>query len=147
MRALHDPRYKAEIVRRVEALRPDSRRRWGRMSVGQMLWHVNEAMETTLGRGDVAPEKMPLPRPVMKFIVIHVPWPKGSPTLKRWIPQYDRYDFSVERERCLRLIDELTSKPLDSDWPESPTLGPMRGTDASRLQAKHLNHHLTQFGV
>jgi hypothetical protein len=41
-----------------DALRPDSPRRWGRMSVGQML----------------------CPRPLMKFIVINLPWPKGAPT-------------------------------------------------------------------
>jgi hypothetical protein len=49
--------------------------------------------------------------------------------------------------RCLRLVEELAAKPLDSEWPASPTLGRMSGNDVSRLQAKHLHHHLTQFGV
>ena len=42
--------YKAEMLRRLKALRPDAQRRWGKMSVAQMLWHVNEAMEGALGR-------------------------------------------------------------------------------------------------
>lgn len=147
MPALHDPKCKAEIVRRLQALRPDSERRWGRMSVAQMLWHVNEALEGALGRPVLAPEKVPLPRPVMKFIVINMPWPKGAPTLKRWIPQAEIYDFASERDRCGRLVDELSSKPLDDAWPDSPTLGKMSGKDVSRLHAKHLNHHLTQFGL
>jgi len=117
------------------------------MSVSQMLWHVNEAMENALGRDSSEPEKVRLPRPLMKFIVINFPWPKGSPTLRRWIPRNDSYDFSAEYNRCVRLIDELTSKPLDGEWPESPTLGRMSGKDVSRLHAKHLDHHLTQFGV
>jgi len=144
---LHDPNCKADIVRRLQALRPDAQRRWGRMSVAQMLWHVNEAMEAALGRSGLAPQKVPLPRPVMKFIVINMPWPKGAPTLAQWIPQSDGYEFAAERDRCCRLVDELTSRPLGDAWPESPTLGRMTGSEVSRLQAKHLNHHLTQFGL
>ena len=147
MAALHEPGVKADVQRRVRTLRADSTGRWGRMSVSQMLWHLNEAMETALGRGDPNPEKVPLPRPILKFIVLNLPWPKGAPTLKRWTPQADAYDFSAEQERCLRLIDELTAKPLESRWQDSPSLGAMSGRDVSRLQAKHLNHHLTQFGV
>jgi hypothetical protein len=117
------------------------------MSVSQMLWHVNEAMEGALGRVAEAPEKVPLPRPLLKFIVLNLPWPKGAPTRRRWVPQKDRYDFAAERDRCLSLVDAITSKALGDRWPDSPTLGRMSGKDVSRLQAKHLNHHLTQFGV
>jgi hypothetical protein len=147
MPLLHDPACKAEITRRVAALRPDSRRRWGKMSVSQMLWHVNEAMETALGRRSLEPQRMPLPRPVMKFIVVNLPWPKGATTLKPWLATRDDYDFSEEHDRCLRLIRDLAERPLDGPWPESPSLGRMSGAEVSRLQAKHLNHHLTQFGV
>lgn len=146
---LHDPSVKAQTLRRLQSLRPDAQRRWGKMSVAQMLWHVNEAMEGGLGRVQMEALKLPvpLPRPVLKFLVLHFPWGKGAPTLKRWIPQHDRYDFAAERDRCCRLVDELTSKPLTDTWPDSPTLGRMSGSDVSRLHAKHLNHHLTQFGA
>ena len=67
-------------------------RRWGKMSVAQMLWHVNEAMEGALGRiqMDATKPPIPLPRPVLKFLVLNAPWGKGAPTLKRWIPQHDK---------------------------------------------------------
>ena len=146
MAALHDPQDRAEIVRRLRTLRPESERRWGKMSVTQMLWHVNEAMEGALGRIKADAMKVPLPRPVLKFLVLNVPWGKGAPTLKRWIPQHDSYDFTSERDRCCRLVDELAARPLDDAWPDSPTLGRMTGKEVSRLHAKHLNHHLTQFG-
>jgi hypothetical protein len=144
---LHDAQCKTETLRRLKSLRPDAQRRWGKMSVAQMLWHVNEAMEGALGRIQADPMKVPLPRPVLKFMVLNLPWGKGAPTVKRWVPQHDSYDFSSEHARCCRLVEELTSKPLEDVWPDSPTLGRMRGRDVSRLQAKHLNHHLTQFGV
>ena len=149
MPRLHDPAYKAEIMRRLRQLRPDSARRWGKMSVAQMLWHVNEAMEGALGRipMDRVKPPIPLPRALLKFLVLNAPWGKGAPTLKRWVPQHDGYDFAAEHARCLRLVDEVTTKPVGDDWPESPTLGHMTGDQVSRLQAKHLNHHLTQFGA
>jgi hypothetical protein len=144
---LHDPQHKAEILRRLRTLRADAGRRWGKMSVAQMLWHVNEAMEGALGRIQTDPMKVPLPRPLVKFLVLNAPWGKGAPTLKRWVPQHDSYDFAAERERCCRLIDEIAAKPLSDAWADSPTLGRMSGLDVSRLHAKHLNHHLTQFGA
>jgi hypothetical protein len=144
---MHDPQHKAEILRRLKTLSPNAARRWGKMSVSQMLWHVNEAMEGALGRIQAEPMKVPLPRPLLKFLVLNFPWGKGAPTLKRWVPQSDNYDFASEQARCLRLVGELASKPLEDVWPDSPTLGRMRGGEVSRLHAKHLNHHLTQFGV
>ena len=149
MAELHDAQCKADILRRLKTLRPDAERRWGKMSVAQMLWHVNEAMEGALGHIEVEAMKLPipLPRPVLKFIVLNFPWGKGAPTLKRWVPQHDRYDFAAEHARCCRLVDELSAKPLDDAWPDSPTLGRMHGRDVSRLHAKHLNHHLAQFGA
>ena len=146
MAQLHDERCRADIQRRLKSLRPDAERRWGKMSVAQMLWHVNEAMEGALGRIKADAMKVPLPRPVLKFLVLNAPWGKGAPTLKRWIPQHDSYDFASERDRCCRLVDEIAARPLEDAWPDSPTLGRMTGKDVSRLHAKHLNHHLTQFG-
>ena len=64
----------------------------------------------------------------------------------RWVRLHDER-YKAERSRCVRLINELTAKSIDSKWPHSPSLGRMSGSDVSRLQAKHLNHHLTQFGV
>lgn len=146
MPLLHEPSYNAEILRRVRALTPDSPRQWGRMTIGQMLWHVNEAMESALGHVTLPPQKVPLPRPLMKLVVIYVPWPKGAPTLKPWEATSDTHDFATERARCVRLIEEFAARPIDGDWPRSPSLGRMSGREVSRLQAKHLNHHLKQFG-
>ncbi|HKY20952.1 MAG TPA: DUF1569 domain-containing protein [Vicinamibacterales bacterium] len=146
MRALHDAGYKTELERRLRSLRADSQRRWGKMSVGQMLWHVNEAMASALGHVQLPPAKSPLPGPLMRFIVIKIPWPKGAPTLPTWMPDKD-YDFASERDRCLRLVDEFAARRLEGEWPPSPVLGRLSGKQVTRLYAKHLDHHLKQFGV
>ena len=146
MRMVHDAGYRAALERRLRALRADSPRRWGKMSIGQMLWHVNEAMEAALGLVQSPPVKPPLPRALMKFIVINMPWPRGAPTLPRWVADKE-YEFVAERDRCLGLLEQMAARRLEEEWPPSPVLGPLRGHDVTRLHAKHLDHHLKQFGV
>ena len=53
MLLLHDPATRDSIKRRVTALRPDAQRQVGRMTVDQMLWHVNCGLENALGRYEV----------------------------------------------------------------------------------------------
>lgn len=143
---LHDPAVRDSIRARVQKLSPASTRAWGTMSVDQMLWHVNEVLEATLGRRDLAPMNIPLPNPVLKFFVTNVPWMKGAPTHPSWVAGA-RYSFDVERERTLALIDEFSRRRLDEPWPPSAAFGPASGRDWSRLQAKHLDHHLRQFSA
>jgi hypothetical protein len=82
----------------------------------------------------------------MKFLVLNLPWPGGAPTLATLVAK-QQYDFAYERQRCLQLIDKFISKRLDDEWPKNPIFGKVTGTDLSRLQIKHLDHHLRQFGV
>ena len=147
MPRLHDPAYTAEIMRRLRQLRPDSARRWGKMSVAQMLWHVNCGLENALGRYEVKEQKLPLPHSVVKFLVLNFPWRKGKTPTAREFLATGKYDFETERARLLRLIDDLCSKSLDDTWGRSSFMGPMTGRDWSRLEARHLDHHLSQFGA
>ena len=147
MPILHDPPIRDAIKQRITALRPDAERRWGRMTVDQMLWHLNCGLENSLGRYDVKDQKLPLPNAVLKFLVLNFPWRKGrTPTAPEFVAR-DRYDFAAEQARLLRLIDEVTAKSVDAEWPKSSFMGQMTGRDWSRLGAKHLDHHLCQFGA
>jgi hypothetical protein len=146
MKMLHDPVYRAGFEKRLAALRPDSPRKWGTMSVDQMLWHVNTMLQLHLGEIPAPRERTPLPRRVMKFLVLNLPWPRGSSTLPNLMAK-QHYDFADKHQRCLRPIEKFTRKRLDEEWPENPVFGKISGTDVSRLQAKHLDHHLKQFGV
>jgi hypothetical protein len=50
MKSLASERDRAEIFARLERVRPDSARRWGRMSVHQMVCHLADANRMALGR-------------------------------------------------------------------------------------------------
>lgn len=142
---LHDSAVRDAIRARLQALRPDAPRKFGRMTIDQMLWHVNQALRQALGQIPAKQVKMPLPKPVMKFIVLNLPWPTGSPTAPEFVADMQRCEFETERANCLQLIDAFAAKNTDDTWPVAGTLGKMSGRDWSRLEAKHLDHHLKQF--
>jgi hypothetical protein len=145
MTLLHDAIVRERIVARVRALRPDTRGRWGRMSADQMLWHLAESIESSMSESP-APGAMRMLQPILKWVVIRLPWMKGAPTRPDWVAR-SAYDFEAQQRRVLGLIEEVAGRPLDAPWPRSATLGAMTGRDVSRLHAKHLLHHLDQFGV
>ncbi len=143
---LHDPAVRASIESRLKQLRPDSRPAWGKMSADQVLWHLNQGLGTALGHITPPVDKAPLPRPVIRWIVLNLPWPKNAPTNPSFIAR-GPYDFEAERARCLALVAECAARPIDQAQPIHPMFGAMTGRDQSRLQAKHLDYHLKQFGL
>jgi hypothetical protein len=144
MPMLHDPTVRSAIEARLDAIRADSPRRWGRMSVDQMLWHVNQFLSASLGEGTLATQKGRIPAPIMKFFLIYMPWPKSAPTNKSAVANCE-HDLEIERARCKELIAKFVSRPVNAKWPDDPSFGPVSGKFASRLQAKHLDHHFRQF--
>lgn len=146
MPLLHDPQCRSDIEARLRSLHSENKPRWGRMSVDQMLWHVNEGLALSLGQITTSPHKTPLPQAIMKILVLTLPWPKGAPTMPV-LEAKQHYDFEAERARCLQLLKAFTTKGLTDAWPLDPVFGDVNGGFKSKLQAKHLNHHLKQFGV
>jgi hypothetical protein len=111
-----------------------------------MLWHVNQFLASAIGEGSLTVQKRPIPAPIMKFFLIYMPWPKSAPTNKSAVAT-DTYDLEAERARCRDLIAKFVSRPVEGDWPVDPSFGPVSGNFASKLQAKHLDHHFRQFGA
>ena len=146
MPLLHDPAVRSSLEARLTALRPDSPRQWGSMSVDQMLWHVNQFLAASIGEGTLEKQKSPIPAPIMRFFLIHMPWPKSAPTHKGAIPA-GQFDFEAERVRCRGLIGKFVERPITGEWPVDPSFGSVDGRFASKLQAKHLDHHFRQFSA
>jgi hypothetical protein len=143
MPALHDPSVHQSLRSRVERMRPDASRQWGKMTSDQMLRHVNIALGAALGHTKFPAMKMPMPGPVLRFFAYYFPIPKGAPTHPNFIVN-ERCDFDAEQARCLSLLDEFVRKPIDAAWPDS-VFGPATGKFNSHVQAKHVDHHLRQF--
>ena len=143
---LHDPHVHASIRKRVESLRADSRRQWGRMSIDQMLWHVNVSMREAIGEYTPQVKSPPVPKAILRWAIINIPWGRGAPT-RPDMYAVSTHDFNAQKAECLTLIDRIVARPLTDEWPNSASMGRMRGKHWSQLTAKHLDHHLRQFGA
>ena len=143
---VHDPEVRASIKRRIESLRPDSPRQWGKMTIDQMLWHVNVSMREAVGDYKANVKPLPVPKWLLRWAVIHMPWGRGART-RPDMYAVSTHDFNVQRAECLALIDRIAARPLDGAWPDSVSMGRMSGKHWSQLTAKHLEHHLRQFGA
>lgn len=144
---LHDSATRESIRERVKKVSRASARQWGKMSVDQMLWHVNQGLAQALGKIPAGQVKAPLPPVMLKFFALNLPWPKGAPTAPDFLADGKRPNLEAERARCLDLIDAFAAKDMREAWAKSSAFGKMSGKDWSRLHAKHIDHHLKQFGV
>ena len=139
------------IIERISNLTPESQRQWGKMDVAKMLAHCNVAYECIY-----EPDKHPKPgfpmNLILKYIVAPVvvgnkPPKKNSPTGPQFIMKSDK-DFEAERTRLIEFIKKTQELGEDAfDGKESHSFGVLNKTQWSNMLYKHLDHHLTQFGV
>src|SRR4030088_1411042 len=66
-----------EIRHRIGALAPESPRRWGSMSIGGMLCHLDDSYRSVMGERPFAAAKLGIPPWFAKFVALRVPmqWP------------------------------------------------------------------------
>ena len=147
MPRIHDAAARRELVARVRRLTPGSERRWGHMTVDQMLWHLNTAMEMYLGRQECGRLDNLFKRTLLKAVALYGPWPKGKAPTAPELKANGRYDLAAEQDRFERLAEEVGGKDVAGPWARHPAFGPMSGRQYSRLAWRHANHHLTQFSV
>ncbi len=141
---------KNEIVVRINKLSRQSRPLWGKMSVEQMLAHCNVTYEL------VYENKHPKPNAVKAFIlkliikrlvVSEKPYKKNGQTAPEFIIK-DSKNFESEKTRLIKYIDK-TQQLGEShfDGKASHSFGILNKTEWNNMFYKHLDHHLSQFGV
>jgi hypothetical protein len=137
------------ILDRLSKLTPDSKPKWGKMNVSQMLAHCQVPLQAALGEkqlkrtligvlfGGIAKKQM------MK----EGPFKQNLPTDPSFVVKDDR-QFEKKRQQLQTLIQRFAS----SDAPgiaakRHPFFGKMTSEEWGILSWKHLDHHLRQFGV
>lgn len=152
MKTLARARDKEEILRRLAAVRPDSRPRWGRMTAPQMICHLTDAFLGVIGERPMSPARSLLGRTLVKWIALHAParWPRGIRTR----PEIDQLaggtrpqEFAADVARLRAVVDRVTSGEVPVPWGEHPYFGRMSARDWLRWSYLHMDHHLRQFGA
>jgi hypothetical protein len=151
MKTLARPRDKNEILQRLRNIRPDSARRWGRMSAHQMVCHLSDAFRVVIARKSVSHASGLFQRTVLKWVALHLPlpWPRGIQTR----PEVDQElggtkpaDFAADVAELESLLELITGQPSSVTWHPHPIFGRMSDADYLRWAYLHMDHHLRQFG-
>lgn len=152
MKTLAHPATKTEILRRLQQVRPDSQRQWGKMTPHQMICHLSDAFRMVMGAKAVKPRGGTLQQVIMKWGAMYapIPWPKGFKTL----PEVDQakggtkpVDFQQDLNALVLLIEAFTERPQGTQWPVHPIFGRLTEREWMRWGYLHMDHHLRQFGV
>lgn len=149
MKSLYQAAVADEVRQRIERVRPDSVRQWGKMNAAQMLAHAALAMENALG--DTAWPRHPLGRVIggwakRGLIVKGKPMARGAPTHPS-VRIADQRNFDAEKHRLQRSIDRFTSGRAACTRHPHFFFGPMTPEEWATFMYIHLDHHLRQFNV
>lgn len=151
MKNLFDATEAQEAIGRIQQLKPNTSAQWGKMSVAQMLAHCSVAYEMFYEK-----ERFPKNNFLMKFflktfvksaVVGPKPYKKNQQTAPAFLIK-DEKDFEMEKAKLIAFIKK--TQELGADYfhqKESHSFGKLTSDEWNVLFAKHLDHHLTQFGV
>jgi hypothetical protein len=149
MKSLYEPEARKALLARLDALKPESVRQWGKMDPAQMLSHCANAMEVAVG--DRTKKQALLGKVLMPFfrkaILGEKPFARNAPTDPSFVIR-DPRDFEAEKRRLLALIDRFVAAgPEKAGNYVHSFFGKMTGQEWGELMHKHFDHHLQQFGV
>jgi len=152
MKTLLNPKDKEEVLTRLEAIRPTSVRRWGKMSAHQMICHLSDGFRMYMNVKPVAPVRVPCPRSLLRWVALKapIPWPRGfktAPELDQEAGGTSPTEFENDRRELYELMDRFRRHPATSQWPVHPHFGRMSHAEWMRLAYLHTDHHLRQFGA
>ena len=139
-----------EIIKRINKLTPETKPIWGKMNAAQMLAHCSVTYEM------IYDNIHPKPNPFLKFILKsfikskvtgEAPYPHSVRTAPQFIIT-DTKDFGNEKQRLINYINRTQQLGEDHfDNKESNSFGALNRTEWNNMLYKHLDHHLSQFGV
>ena len=151
MQNVFDAKDAQEYINRINNLTPETPRKWGKMSADQVLAHLNVAYDLTF-----TPEKFPKPNFIAKFllskfvkpkITTEIPYKPSLPTSPAFIIADER-NFEEEKAKLIGNIQRVQQLGREAfEGKENINFGKMTAQCWNNMFAKHLNHHLDQFGV
>ena len=152
MKTLARSRDKEQIRTRLKHIRPDSPRRWGRMSAHQMICHLCDGYRMALGTKHVAATGGRFHRTIVKWMALYAPiaWRTGiltNPELDQACGGTKPGEFSTDVRELEMLMEFVISHAATLDGGVHPVFGRMARAAWLRWAYLHADHHLRQFGA
>jgi hypothetical protein len=144
---LFDPVVKQDIIMRINKLTPESKPHWGKMTVSQMLAHVQVPMAVADGSQQLKRTLFGrIVGPMVKSMMYNEkPFKRNLPTDPSFIMTGSVRDFESEKQKLLATISNFSESSIVNQT--HTFFGKMTMEQWSKAMWKHLDHHLQQFGV
>lgn len=147
---IFSPDVTAQVITRIQALKPDTHPLWGTMTAARMLAHCCVTYEM------VFENKHRKPGAVARFflrwlakssVVGDKPYPKNGRTAPAFLVTDER-QFDTEKQRLIAFLQRTQALGrAHFDHKESHSFGPLSSEEWNTMFYKHIDHHLRQFGV
>lgn len=151
MQNIFDAATAQDYISRINKITPETRPKWGVMSADQMLAHLNVGYELAF-----EPQKFKKMGGIAKFImkkfvkpkvVGEKSYPQNGPTSPLFKVTGNK-DFEAEKKKLIGFIQKTQQLGREAfDGKENHSFGKLTAQEWNNMFAKHLNHHLQQFGV
>lgn len=152
MKTLANAEDMAEILRRLGALGVGSQRRWGKMTVDEMVCHLSDAFRVVFGEKHAKPVSNWFSKSVMKWAALQLPmqWPHGVSTVpecEAGVGGTPPAEFARDLNELRALLARFSKQPRDFEYADHAIFGKMTDAEWQRWGYLHMDHHLRQFGA
>ena len=134
------------LLERIDNLNEHSKRQWGKMTVGQMAWHCQFPLQWGIENKKAGNGNLFVKLFFKKSMYNDKSWRKNLPTSPN-LKTKEEKDITVEKAKLKQLTTEFNACKTRTEWNPHALFGKFTHEQWGQMQYKHLNHHLTQFGV
>ncbi len=150
MKTLRSEQCREALIARINRLSPESKPRWGKMNVEQMLSHLVQGDELPFV-ASVPDRSSLMSRTILKPLMLYVlPMPKEIPTSPAMDQQQNGRKpagFDSDKRQLIDSMHKLGTLDLNHKCLDHPFFGSLSPRQWAALAHKHIDHHLRQFGV
>jgi hypothetical protein len=151
MKTILNAQDKAEILSRLQNLKPESKGLWGTMNPGQAMCHLNDELQFILGAKTGATKPTFFQHFIKNLLLLGMTIPKGKakahPGLAQEFKGTPPKEFEADKKALIENLEAIAAKPENSTWHPNPLFGKMSRKQHARMTYVHFDHHLNQFSV
>ncbi len=135
------------LLLRLDKIQPNSEKKWGEMTVSQMLHHLNLAIGSGLGYYSLPDNSNLMTRTVNQFLILNAlkKFPIGAKTATPLKVETDNFDFETEKKQLKEILIKAYQTKTNEDWGKHTYFGKMTKKAWGKLIMIHCNHHFQQF--
>ncbi len=146
MKSLFDQSTHNEILKRIDSLHENSERQWGKMTPGQMAWHCQFPLAIGVKNKNQGNGNLFVKLFFKKQMYNEKPFRKNLPTAPN-LKAKEPKDITNEKTKLKDLVNQFYECRNRTSWNPHPLFGKFTHEQWGKVQYKHLDHHLKQFGI